>query len=221
MRIAVFAAAILVLSGGAVRAQVELVTNGTFDESLDGWSFFVGAASSVDWDAADADGDGSSGSIRIEIDPAAPGNTLSPNQCFAVLGGASYDLSASVYQPSSSPLASAFLRLQWYTEPNCGGDNLGSSDGPDSGTQDAWVSLFRAAESPLAARSGRLFLTTFEDPDRTTHRVASWDDVSVAPEPGAATSTLAAGLALGLLRARNRRSAPPPQPPERRQARRR
>jgi len=178
------------------------VVGGSFDTptDLEAWDFYVGAGSSVTWDAMDAIGSSTSGSMRIEVDPTDGGNAVVPLQCYRVAGGASYDYGAYVYQPSSSPLGEAFVRVQWFRDSSCL-DFIRSTNTGINPTLDDWVQLSEiGAVAPAGAESAEFILTTFEDPAQLENRVAFWDEATFVPEPSLTASGLVAVLTLQVCR---------------------
>jgi hypothetical protein len=94
-----------------------LIVNGEFDATTDGWS-----GSHFSWSAEDHAGNPESGSGRLEH-PSSPGTSLLSRQCRPVDAGAVYDVAAWLWLPPQEPASgTAFFYIDWYPGPGCTGD---------------------------------------------------------------------------------------------------
>ena len=212
-RAMVLIAAPLALWGAAARAA-DVVGDGGFDDpahvAWDFENFETVAVSTIEIADADAAGDPGSGSLRLRKAVAASPNSLRAAQCIEVVPGEAYTASASLRIPaaSSDEDGAPFFRIEWFDAVGCGGSSLGASDPfffPPSLTRDAWLAFGPSdASVRLNARSGRLYVgvTAETSPGSPDFFEASWDDVRIVPEPGAA---LAGSTAVAALSARRRR----------------
>ena len=176
---------LLPLLFGLPAAGQGLVTNGGFDTDISGWFHTPESLeSSIAWDPMDVDGLSTSGSARVELDPAASGNAFSMNQCIEVSDEVLYDVGAWVFLPSSAPLDDSFVRIQWFDAPDCDGSLIGGTDIATFEVADEWLDVSDVDVAPLVgAQSARFYLTLLEDGSISLNRVAYWDDVHFVPEP--------------------------------------
>lgn len=199
---AIVLATTLVSVSGIARAQ-NLVVNGDFDTNLAGW-YYPASFVEDSWSAFDAGGSPSSGSVRQENANTDGIKTSGIGQCVPVVAGESYRVGVSIYVPSGQAATGlAGILFQWMASADCSGAAIGGGLGTDGewvgfdAWQD-WMSDF--VEAPPGAQAMEVDLTCRKSSASGTF-VAYWDDVSVAPEPGAAAL---AGAGLGALAARSR-----------------
>lgn len=213
-RAALAIAAVSMLCGAPARG-VEIVADGGFDDpahaAWDFENFETVPVSTIAIDAADASGDAGSGSLRLRKSVGANPNSLRGAQCIEVALGQAYTASASLRIPATSSDADGApsFRIQWFDAPGCGGSPLTASDPfffSVSLVRDEWL-LFGPSDAsvPPTALSGRLYVGVVATVNigSPSFFEASWDEVSIVPEPaaGAAASAL---FALFALRSRRR-----------------
>lgn len=196
--------------GTAARAA-ELVIDGGFDDpTLAEWNLEIFDTSTIGVDA-DATGDAGSWSLLLRKKLGENPNSLRVTQCIETVPGTQLDVSARLRIPTPSAVGSAYLSLQWWEEPGCGGSILGDYDAPVfTPPPDTWTSLGPfSQEVPAGADSVRLHVgvVVSVDPGSPAVFEASWDDVSVVPEPGGAGAAAALGALAHLLRRRRPRPA--------------
>ena len=151
-------------------ASPNLLTNGSFDTSLGGWSH----ATNATWSFA-------LGGIAFIFKTPTPGSEVL-SQCVGVEGGSLYRLSASVNKDAQQGDGGVVLLVRWFDAAGCGGTVLGGSPSLDF---EPPVSLFepksRVLASPGAARSALvLFVLRADTLDGSPYVV---DDVVFASAP--------------------------------------
>ncbi len=196
---------------GATARAAELVTDGGFDDpTLAEWNLQIFDTSTIGVDA-DATGDAGSWSLLLRKKLGENPNSLRVTQCIETVPGTQLDLSARLRIPTQSAAGAAFLSFQWWEEPGCGGSILGNYDAPVfTPPPDTWTSLGPfSPEVPAGADSVLLYVGVVVTVDPGSPEVfeASWDDVSVVPEPGGAGAAAALGALAHLLRRRRPRPA--------------
>ncbi len=139
----------LLTTGRPLLGQDNLVTNGSFDERLTGWSHL----NLVSWSEAGASGPGSA---RIEF-PSRPQGGDALIQCVAIEGARLYDLAASVLLPKSQEASGGIsVRLQFHSLGNCQGPILRGAPSVDFVFREpvAWQRIEeRRIPAPLDAAS--------------------------------------------------------------------
>ena len=151
-------------------ASPNLLTNGSFDTSLGGWSH----ATNATWSFA-------LGGIAFIFKTPTPGSEVL-SQCVGVEGGSLYRVSASVNKDAQQGDGGVVLLVRWFDAAGCGGTVLGGSPSLDF---EPPVSLFepksRVLASPGAARSALvLFVLRADTLDGSPYVV---DDVVFASAP--------------------------------------
>ena len=180
--------ALFALSGMATtaHAQQELLANGNFDSDVSGWERPLGRTlGSVTWDMADVDDSVLSGSARVDIDPADQGNADRLFQCVDVTEGELYTMGAWVFRPSGSPLASDFIRVQWYSGAGCSAAIMSSDSNAAVGTDLWWELAIVDEPAPTGAVSAEFSITMFENAEGP--RVVFLDALTFVPEPSSAS----------------------------------
>ena len=202
-RVSFLLAAGLVLAGPAGAQDVDLLVNGSFDEDLAGWNAFASGTSSASWNALDVGGSASSGSFRAEMVYLGLGNpnNVNLNQCLNVVAAASYAFGASIRQQAGGGEGGAFVRVSWFEDPGCGGDNVNTNDASIFLIDDTWRLAELTNVWSGSARSARFTLVNLSQ-DVSAPYVAFFDDAFFVPEPGAASAAAAALAALAGLRLR-------------------
>lgn len=127
-----------------------LITNGSFDTDIAGWS--VGASQTSIWfdSSQDADGSATSGAMAMSTSNGSNAD-LSVSQCITALDGTSFSFGLKVLPNTSNTFGmscSAFL------EADCSGASIGdaSIDGPTSSK--GWVTV--QSDMPFVVPSGTL-----------------------------------------------------------------
>lgn len=142
----------LLIPAVPVLGQENLLTNGTFDERLTGWSHL----DLVSWSE---EGAAHGGSARISF-PNRPQGGDALIQCVSLEGGRLYDLAASVLLPRSEGSSGGVsVRLQWHSLGNCQGPILRGAPSLDFGFREpaGWQTLEeRRIPAPLDAASALL-----------------------------------------------------------------
>jgi len=158
---------LVTLARPLVAGSPNLLTNGSFDGSLEGWSH----ASNATWSFA-------LGGIAFIFTSPTPGSEVL-SQCVGVEGGSLYTLSAAVNAGGDGGVA---LHVRWFDAAGCGGTVLGSSPSLDF---EPPASLFepksRVLASPGAARSALVLFVLRADTLSGFPFVV--DDVVFASEP--------------------------------------
>lgn len=197
--------AALVLATPA-QAQVELVTDGGFDDpTTAAWSLQAYDTSTIAWASPDAAGNLSSGSLLLQKKVGETPNSLRASQCIEVDPGVDYALSGTVFWPTTSEQGELYLVVAWLLGPHCTG-SPGVPDGAEaiigSPPRDVWTTIGpQTVTAPAGVQSARLYVgvvayVSVGSPDIFEAR---WDDVSVVPEPLAGALGITASGALALL----------------------
>jgi hypothetical protein len=207
MRSECLLAVLLVMAAPANAA--ELVIDGGFDDPAHpAWDFEqFDLSSTIAWSATDAAGASASGSLSLRKTLGEFPNSLRAAQCIDFVPGAEYEIGGTLFWPSASTEGSPFIAITFQTGAGCvdaspGGANATIGFPP----RDVWHALAPTViQVPPDARSGRLYVGVSGVIVETSPDFfeASWDDVSIVPEPGAA----GAGAALTALGLRARRRA--------------
>ncbi len=134
MRALHVACACLVFASAA--AAQNLLTNGSFNGNLNGWSY--GGGTTYD-STHDATGISGSGSAKVLI-PASSGAYV-VRQCVSVNGSTLYKAGGKVLIPSGQTTAGwASIRVQFYGDANCGGPGFGYGETPYLTNAGSWIS---------------------------------------------------------------------------------
>jgi 6-phosphogluconolactonase (cycloisomerase 2 family) len=134
----------------------DLLVNPNFDGSIQNWQTDPPEPGVVHFDAADADGWTSSGSVMMELTGGFPAYAAS--QCVQVTDTAEYIFGGRVRIASPSPTEPmAFGQAQYYSSTNCTSGTLGSEvvgTAIAGDTNDLWEDLPESVQTPpLGARS--------------------------------------------------------------------
>lgn len=204
----------LCVSAGLVPATAggapsERLLDGGFDDpALASWTLEVYDTSTIEWVAVDATGVPGSGSVRLRKKVGENPNTVRVSQCFP-LGPGPIELSGRSLVPVLDEEHRPYVFVEFYDAPGCDGSSLGDvfpSFFPIAG---AWTPVGPVPDdAPEGTRSARLYagIIATIDPGSPDVYEASWDDLSVVPEPASGAGTVAA-LALAALGRRRRDAA--------------
>lgn len=144
-----------------------LVSNSGFDTDVTGWSPFLMA--SIAWSSLDATAAPSSGSAFLTNSSTTAIDGTGARQCIDGLGGGlRYRISADILVPGGqSTTGEAYLLVQWYDQPGCGGGNLGLFTSPAimTSTPDVWYTSVESGEAPTGTQSARLRLSIIKIED--------------------------------------------------------
>ena len=143
---------------------VNVLSNGTFELDVAGWTPLLDTI--IMWDPMDADGSPSSGSA-IVTNSVDYQSTRGARQCSDVLeGDMEYVLRAMIFIPGMQPATGwGHLKVALYPQPNCGGYpvlHLMSSV-VYSATPDQWLRSTLAITTPPNAQSAIVDLTVTKD----------------------------------------------------------
>jgi hypothetical protein len=164
------------------RAQ-NLLLNPNFDSDLSHWIVPQSFEAAM-WQAADADGSGSSGSVSLRntySQPAASGGGAI-EQCVPVVAGKTYDFGAKVQIPGGQA-NTGFVQifLSWYSDTGCGGGFLSRITQNAGATTGVWQSAAAAGvAAPAGAASGLLSLAHFKN-EASGSFVTYFDDAYLRP----------------------------------------
>jgi hypothetical protein len=132
------------------------LVNPGFDSDVSGWN----VVSPTVWDALDADGSGSSGSVLMTYDVTSGGGTITfGRQCLAVLPG-EYAYGAMSYVPPGEPDVTAGRVLVFtYASGDCSGEVSQFVVSPENTEQDQWINTggnisISAGEASVEVRLG-------------------------------------------------------------------
>lgn len=199
--------AALVLATPA-QAQVELVTDGGFDDpTTAAWNLQVFDTSTIEWTSQDAGG-GIPGSLLFYKKVGEEPNSLRVAQCIEVDPGVEYALSGKAFWPATSDQGELFLNVDWLLGPQCTG-----SPGVPAGVRaiigspprDVWTVIGpQVVTAPAGVQSALLYVGVVAYVNLGSPDVfeARWDDVSVVPEPGPASATAAIAVLVALAQRR-------------------
>jgi hypothetical protein len=165
-----------------------LVTNGTFDSNVNGWTSFspnVGIA----WRAIDADGSPTSGSLlATNNSPTALDSGFA--QCVnGLTGGTLYSLGVKMLIPSNNPRGRSSLQFQWHNQSNCGGSLL-SVDVLETTVLDSWAAVSGDVSSPAGAVSVAVVGEVFKNASNTTLYKTWFDDITLQLSGGTPSSCM-------------------------------
>jgi hypothetical protein len=149
----------LLAAAGQVGAQ--LVDNGGFDSSVDGWEPFP--FGTVVWDPLDVAGSPGSGSALITNQADSPGDASGPYQCVTgIFGGQEYLAKASVLLPGGQA-ESGWTRMlvRWYADA-CFGTQLGTTITPNADTPDVWSTTEQFVEAPTGTQVAAIRLDVWK-----------------------------------------------------------
>lgn len=203
-------AVLLLATPARAQGDVELVTDGGFDdEAHAAWEFQIYDTSTIAWTSQDADA-GVPGSLLFQKKVGESPNSLRAAQCIDVVPGGEYALSGTLYWPTTSNAADSepFLSITWQLGPHC----TGAAGVPDSSEatigsppRDVWTGIGpELVTAPAGVHSGRLYVGAVADVSLGSPDIfeARWDDVSLVPEPGAASGAAAIAALLALAQRR-------------------
>jgi hypothetical protein len=205
-------AVLLLATAAQAQGDVELITDGGFDDAAHAaWEFQIYDSSTIAWISDDADG-GVPGSLLFQKKVAESPNSLRASQCIDVVPEAEYALSGALYWPTTSNAADSepFLSIAWQLGSNCtglAGDPDGARATVGSPPRDVWTGIGpELVTAPAGVHSGRLYVGVIANPIPGSLEIfeARWDDVSFVPEPGAGTGVAAIAALHVLARARSR-----------------
>jgi hypothetical protein len=190
-------------------ALSERVTDGGFDDPAHpAWAFEkYDVSSTIAWSSEDAAGSPTSGSLSLDKAVGENPNSLRAGQCIEFVPGAAYALSGTLFWPSASTEGDPFLSVSFHTDPECGGDNVTTASASIGiPPRDVWTPIppTLIAEVPSGAGFGLLYagVVAHVDVGSPNFFAASWDDISVVPEPGASAAIAALAVLASLSRRR-------------------
>lgn len=176
---AAFVAIVMSLSSTAFGSNGNVLSNGTFDVDVAGWTA-VGDAT-IDWSPLDADGDINSGSAMV-VNIANYSTTMGANQCSAPLeGDQEFFLRSMVYIPSGqSETGYAYVSIRFYGLPDCQGNVLLSdfSSQVYTTTPDQWIESSLLLMAPPNAQSALVWLSIRKNEDSGSLAIA-FDNASL------------------------------------------
>lgn len=189
---------LLLLTGSARADQIELITNGDFDEDqmLTGWTVAPGADASWDFD----DVDGGTGSARLALFSQVATFGVALRQCIDVSPGDSLEGSGwvRVISGASDNENRGELRMSWHTGDDCTGESPGGTIIGGSSELGNWTPFSNTIEVPAGIESATVSAVVVQN-NSGSGFIFQLDAVSVLPEPDAAASAFAALAALAVL----------------------
>jgi len=180
-------------------AGAELITNGTFDQDIDGWSDPIADPNTtIQWFAWDVHSSPSSGSLLVTTNMAEAGLD-GPWQCVATTPG-SHTASAAAEVNTSIMKVDPFVEmtLDFFATPDCSGGALEGGGYAVALITVGWETLTAPAVAPADTQSARLRFLVGGTYDGKADS-AFFDDVSLVPEPGDSALCLSMLVALGAL----------------------
>jgi len=180
-------------------AGAELITNGTFDQDIDGWSDPIADPNTtIQWFAWDVHSSPSSGSLLVTTNMAEAGLD-GPWQCVATTPG-SHTASAAAEVNTSILKVDPFVEmtLDFFATPDCSGGALEGGGYAVALITVGWETLTAPAVAPADTQSARLRFLVGGTYDGKADS-AFFDDVSLVPEPGDSALCLSMLVALGAL----------------------
>lgn len=143
--------------GRAFRADAgNLLANGHFDCSLDGWSSDVATAGEIAWSAADAGGTPQSGSAQVSNLQPGTDTTFRLSQCAPGLGRKRFDLSSRLRLDAAPGVPIGVVRsCRFFAAAACTGSDLGAAERAlvVFDTAGAWIDLEAQLVAPAPAAS--------------------------------------------------------------------
>ncbi len=201
-RMILLGAALALVSTAPLRA--ELLSNGSFDTNIDGWSDPTALPGTVlAWSYYDPHEDPASGSLMVTTNLPEAGLD-GPWQCVLTTPGP-HSMSATMLRDYPLQYIEPYVKmtLDFFASENCAGAPLGGSVDDVAISGDAWEPLANQSVAPEGTQSAMVRFwvggtyDTYADP-------VFFDDVSLLPEPGAAILGLAALVALKVVATRGR-----------------
>jgi hypothetical protein len=186
-------------------AGAELITNGSFDQNIDGWSDPIADPNTtIQWYAWDVHSSPTSGSLFVMTNMA-DAYSDGPWQCVATTPGPHTASAAAEVNTSTLKIDPRVeMRLDFFATPDCSGGALPGGDGAVALVSISWETLTTAPlVAPADTQSARLRFLVGGTYDGKADS-AFFDDVSLVPEPGDSALCLSMLVALGaLVRRRN------------------
>lgn len=166
----------------AVGAQ-NLLTNGSFDVNLSGWTqLFQGTGGGV-FSPLDADGSPSSGSMELTNTSAGAGLNVFFTQCHSATAGTSYDYGGKVRAAPPPPSGKFYVLLNFYANSTCSGSGIGGAGGSDRldfTPSGSWQGLSRTGLiAPAGTSSVSITLGNFKDIAGAS-TISNFDDIFLA-----------------------------------------
>jgi hypothetical protein len=153
---ALFLVTVLSVSfASAVNAQ-NLVANGSFDATVNGWTPLDSVNVGLSWSSDDAAGSASSGSLVADNSSSAPLDSGFAQCVSGLSGGTVYSFGVKMRIPSSNPAGSSSLQVQWNDAVNCTGNFL-RAEIMESGIRDSWSSVSGSIAAPPGTQSALIF----------------------------------------------------------------
>lgn len=146
-------------------AMAGSLVNPDFGSDLSGWDIFGPTV----WDALDAEGSGSSGSVLLTHDETSGGGTISRGwQCLPVLPG-EYSFGAKTYVPVGEPDVTAGRIVVFaYTSGDCSGDVAHFVVSSENVDQGAWTDTIGSITISAAEASAQFRLGISKGPPGVT-----------------------------------------------------
>lgn len=136
-----------------------LVLNGDFDESLEGWGVTGDPNMTAQWLPDDSHGDPQSGSLRVTNLSLGESNGVTVRQCIPVNSGQQYTATGRLRIPSGDGQLitnHARISLRWYDGADCTIANGGPVNSASPGSFDTWVEQTVTATARSGAHSAEL-----------------------------------------------------------------
>jgi hypothetical protein len=124
-----------------------VISNGDFDTGLQNWTTSGNAA----WQATDADGSPSSGSVRL-LAPAG-GSHATVSKCLFLTPGKTYVASARAWVSQATSQEGAAILFGRYTNPTCSGFAVAAASYTARGQTNEWVPLAAVYTVPAGTQS--------------------------------------------------------------------
>jgi hypothetical protein len=173
------AAASLAATAGAQN----LLTNGTFNVNISGWTQEVQGTGGAVFVPVDADGSPSSGSMEITNISSGAGLNILFTQCHSATAGTSYDYGGKVLAAPPPPAGKFYVLLNFYANSNCSGSGIsaaGGSDRLDFTATGSWQGLTRTGlVAPAGTLSASITLGNFKT-GAGGSTISDFDDIFLA-----------------------------------------
>ncbi|MEO6324115.1 MAG: hypothetical protein ABIT01_11850 [Thermoanaerobaculia bacterium] len=134
---------------------VNLITNGTFDTSVDGWRNRNPEVNSIEWSSVDSRGSILSGSGLAGNGATSANSSAFISQCVAVSPNTSYYLSGKTRRPAGQDRTGNHgIILFAYAQESCAGDAIGAEQLSSTNETERWTSLpFTTYLTPAGTKS--------------------------------------------------------------------
>ncbi len=156
------ALAVVILIAATPLVAQNLISNGSFDTDLAGWTVTTSTNATVGWVSRDADDSGASGSVEATNLLMNGGSSQMLWQCFEGSEGDEISFDLMVYQPSGQPGEGwGGCRSRLYDGPGCTGSVLDytfCSKNAPQGSFDQWLPVSRSCMLPAGSASVMVIL---------------------------------------------------------------